>query len=134
MLLSEVKMVKAKHKIEVYPFSYNKIVGNIRKIDIRPYKKYLHNVGVGDMIEYINVETKDATIREVKGVALFDSFDTMLEMLPYKLIGYDNKNEIKVRIERMYTNGDEENGVMAIFIDEPKVKRLVKFRALDRSA
>ena len=123
-----------KYKIEVYPFAYNKIVGNVRKIDIRPCAKNLYDVKIGDVIEYINSETKESVLREVKGVALFDNFDTMIEMLPCKLIGYDNVDEIKLRIERMYTKQEEKCGVMAIFIDEPVAKRMVKLKSFNKCA
>ena len=127
-------MLEAKYKIEVYSFAYNKIIGNVRKIDIRPYKKYLHDIKIGDVIEYVNIENKESVYREVKGIALFNSFDTMINMLPSQLIGYDNIKEVKLRVKRMYTKQDEEEyGVVAIFIDEPKKHRVLNFRALDRA-
>ena len=128
-------MVGYRHKIEVYPFAYNKILDGKRKIDIRPYKKNLHNMHIGDMIEYVNLETHTVTLREVKGIALFDNFDTLIEMLPPELIGYSSREEIVVRVERMYSKEDvSEYGVCAIFIDEPEVKRMMKLNVFQRSA
>lgn len=124
-----------KHIVEVYPFAYHKILGGLRKIDIRPYSKRLHEVNVGDTIEYVNVETKESVVRVVKGIALFENFDTLIKMLDPTLIGYSDRDEIRVRIERMYSKKEEhEYGVCAFFIDEPDVKRLMKLNALERSA
>jgi len=128
-------MVGYRHKIEVYPFSYNKILGGKRKIDIRPYKKNLHNLHIGDMIEYVNLETHTVTLKEVKGIALFNDFETLIKMLDPKLIGYDTREEIEVRVERMYSKDEiSEYGVCAIFIDEPHVKHVMNLRCVDRSA
>lgn len=128
-------MTNRTQMIEVYPFAYNKILGGQRKIDIRPYTERLHSLRVGDMIEYVNAETQTRVAREVKGIALFDSFDTLIKMLPAELIGYSSKEEIRVRIERMYSKYDEnEHGVCALFIDEPDVRKLMKFDNVARSA
>lgn len=121
--------------IEVYPFAYHKILGGQRKIDIRPYTERLHSLRVGDMIEYVNAETQTRVMREVKGIALFDTFDTLIKMLPAELIGYQSKEEIRVRIERMYSKQEQcEYGVCALFIDEPNIRRMMKFDHLERSA
>lgn len=122
-------------RIEVYPFAYHKIFGGQRKIDIRPYAERLHSLRVGDMIEYVNAETQTHISREIKGIALFDTFDTLIEMLPAELIGYQSKEEIRVRIERMYSKQEQcEYGVCALFIDEPDIRRMMKFNHLERSA
>ena len=80
-----------KHLIEVYPFAYHKILGGQRKIDLRLYLKRFHNIRVGDTIEYVNAETKSCLLREVKGIALFQDFKTLIDMLPPEMIdGYTN--------------------------------------------
>ncbi|MBO5284457.1 MAG: hypothetical protein J6B00_01125 [Alphaproteobacteria bacterium] len=121
--------------ISVYPFAYNKILGGQRKIDIRPYTKGLHQLRVGDTIEYVNLETKSAISREVKGIALFDNFDTLINLLDPQMIGYSNREEIRLRIERMYSRREQcEFGVCALFIEEPSIKRMMKINRLERSA
>ena len=128
-------MTSFRHQIEVYPFAYQKILDGKRKIDIRPYKKNLHNLHVGDMVEYVNVENKNVSIREVKGIALFDDFETLIEMLDHNLIGYETKDEIRIRVKRMYSKNDiEDYGVVAIFIDEPSAKRMINLNVFDRAA
>ena len=128
-------MAGQKKIIRVYPFAYNKILGGQRKIDIRPYTPQLQTLRVGDMLEYVNLETQNSVAREIKGIALFDNFDTLIRMLPPEMIGYADREEIKVRIERMYTKEEEEQyGVCALFIEEPSVKRLMKINSLERSA
>ena len=129
------KMTDLGHQIEVYPFAYQKIINGHRKIDFRPYKKNLHGICIGDKVEYVNIESKNVNVKEVKGIALFDDFETLIEMLDHKLIGYDSKEEIKVRVERMYSKEDiEEYGVVAFFIDEPKAKKMMRLNVFDRCA
>jgi ASC-1-like (ASCH) protein len=128
-------MTTARQTIDVYPFAYNKILGGRRKIDIRPYSKRFHSLRVGDVIDYVNIETKNRVSREVKGIALFDDFDTLIEMLSHDLIGYDNKEEIKIRVDRMYPKAlQKENGVCALFIDEPSVRKMMKTSYMERCA
>ena len=128
-------MTDSRHQIEVYPFAYHKIIGGKRKIDIRPYKKNLHSIAIGDYIEYVDIESKNVNVKEVKGIALFDDFDTLIDMLDHNLIGYDSKQEIKVRVERMYSKKDiEEFGVVAFFMDEPKAKKMMRLNVFERTA
>lgn len=130
-----VKMANVTQILEVYPFGYNKILSGQRKIDIRLYSESLQRLRVGDMIEYVNAETHEHLTREVKGIALFDSFDTLINMLPAEMIGYQTKEEIRVRIERMYSKKDEyKYGVCALFLEEPSIKRMMKFNHYERSA
>lgn len=131
----QLKGLCSKKIIRVYPFVYNKILGGQRKIDIRPYTPQLQTLRVGDMLEYVNLKTQNSVAREIKGIALFDNFDTLIRMLPPEMIGYADREEIKVRIERMYAKEEEEQyGVCALFIEEPSVKRLMKINSLERSA
>lgn len=128
-------MDSCKRVIKVYPFSYNKIIGGERKIDIRPYTRALHSLRVGDIIEYVNLETQNSVLREVKGIALFANFETMIDMLPPEMIGYSNREEIKLRIERMYSRREQvEFGVCALFIGEPNVLRMPYINRFERSA
>ena len=128
-------MTNVKQIIEVYPFAYHKILGGQRTIDIRPYVKRLQTLRVGDIVEYTNIETQASVAKEVKGIALFRDFNTLIDMLPPEMIGYNSKEEIRIRIERMYSRQEErENGVCALFIGEPSVRRMMKFNNLERTA
>lgn len=122
-----------KHIIEVYPFAYHKISAGQRKIDIRPYVERLHSVCVGDTIEYVNAENQARLQRQVVGVALFGDFDTLIDMLPPNFIGYENREEIRVRVERMYPKqAQKENGVCAFFLGEPDVRQSMKMNNFER--
>ena len=124
-----------KQIIKVYPFAYNKILGGQRKIDIRPYIPQLQALRVGDMLEYHNVETGTTLIREIKGIALFSDFETLIRLLPPEMIGYSNRDEVRVRIERMYTKEDESKyGACALFIEEPDIRQEMKLSRFDRTA
>lgn len=117
-------MVEKRNEIEVYPFAYSKIANGTRKIDIRPYYGKFHDIQVGDKIDYVNVIDKKKTTRKVTGIAVFDDFDTTLKMLDPELIGYENREEVRVRVERMYSKEDvNKHGVCALFIEIPTVKK-----------
>ena len=58
-----------------------------------------------------------------------------IEMLDHNLIGYETKDEIRIRVKRMYSKNDiEDYGVVAIFIDEPSAKRMINLNVFDRAA
>ena len=74
-------------------------------------------------------------LKKLKVLLCFIVFEILIEMLDHKLIGYDSKEEIKVRVERMYSKEDiEEYGVVAFFIDEPKAKKMMRLNVFDRCA
>lgn len=39
----------------------------------------------------------------VRGVVVFERFDDIIELFPLRIFGYDNKEEVKVRINRRYS-------------------------------
>ena len=124
-----------KNIINVYPFAYHKIVQGDRKIDIRPYKRAMQEIGIGDVICYTNLETNEEVLRKVKGIALFDDFEAAIEMLDEKLVGYESKDEIRIRVERMYKKEEVDGvGVVAFFIDEVKHGLNLKLREIQRVA
>ena len=124
-----------KHRIDVYPFAFNKIVSGRRKIDIRLYKKRMRDIRVGDMIEYVNIQTNNITIKEVNGIALFKDFKSLIRSLSHEMIGYGSTEEVRLRIERMYPKEEQiQYGVCALFIDEPEVVQLNKVNYFERSA
>jgi ASC-1-like (ASCH) protein len=126
-------MIEKRNEIEVYPFAYSKIANGVRKIDIRPYYDKFRNVRVGDSIDYINVVDNKKTTRKVTGIAIFDDFDTTIKMLDPELIGYNDREEIRVRVERMYSKEDvKKNGVCALFIDIPPVKNIINIKSKSR--
>ena len=126
-------MIESRNEIEVYPFAYSKIANGVRKIDIRPYYEKFRNVKVGDSIDYINAVDNKRTTRKVTGVAIFDDFDTTIKMLDPELIGYENREEIRVRVERMYSKDDiKKYGVCALFIDIPPVKKPININGKSR--
>ena len=124
-----------KNIINVYPFAYHKIVQGDRKIDIRPYKRAMQEIGIGDVICYTNLETNEEVLRTVKGIALFDDFEAAIEMLDEKLVGYESKDEIRIRVERMYKKEEVDGvGVVAFFIDEVKHGLNLKLKEIQRVA
>lgn len=129
------RLLMQKQVIKVYPFTYNKILGGQRKIDVRPYVPQLQTMRVGDMLEYHNLETGTTLVREIKGIALFPDFDTLIRLLPPEMIGYATREEVRVRLERMYPQEDvEKYGACALFIEEPDIRTEMKLTRFDRTA
>ena len=121
--------------LRISPFAYNKILGGQRKIDIRPYTPMLHALRVGDILEYENIETKTTLPREIIGIALFEDFATAIRSLPPEMIGYNSREEIRARIERIYDKEEiSKYGVCALFVEEPNIRHMMKMDSLERSA
>lgn len=54
---------------------------------------------------------------QVLGTAVFDNFSNMVDCLTPQMLGYDNKEEVILRLNRAYSLDMQKNfNVMAIFI------------------
>lgn len=124
---------KMKHVLHVPPFSFNKIVDKSKKMDIRLFDKRIQKIRLNDTIEYINIDSNEKTWSVVRGVAIFENFDDLIDVVPPQLIGYDNKEEIRLRISRMYSPEEQkEFFVCGLFIEEMDLDLRNKFRYLER--
>lgn len=124
---------KMKHVLHVPPFSFNKIVDKSKKMDIRLFDKRIQKIRLNDTIEYINIDSNEKTWSVVRGVAIFENFDALIDVVPPQLIGYDNKEEIRLRISRMYSPEEQkEFFVCGLFIEEMDLDLRNKFRYLER--
>lgn len=122
-----------KYVLPVYPFVYNKLLSGKRQVDMHLMDKKMQRIRVGDTIEYLNPETRGRLQREVKGVAFFGDFETLIDMLPSQMFGYDDKEEIRLRVERLYPQKlQHEFGVCALFIGEPDNLKQLKMNYLER--
>lgn len=122
-----------KHILPVAPFTFNKILDKSKKMDIRLFDKKIQQIRLNDTIEYINIENNEKTWSVVKGVAIFENFDSLIDVVPSQLIGYDDKEEIRVRINRMYHQEEQrECFACGLFIEELELNLRDKFRYLER--
>lgn len=122
-----------KHILPVAPFTFNKILDRSKKMDIRLFDKKIQQIRLNDTIEYVNIENDEKTWSVVRGVAIFENFDSLIDVVPPQLIGYEDKEEIRVRINRMYRQEEQrECFACGLFIEELELNLRDKFRYLER--
>ncbi len=122
-----------KHIISVVPFTFNKIADKSKRFDIRLFDKKIQQIRLNDTIEYVNIDTHEKIWCVVRGIAMFENFDSLIDVVPPQLIGYDNQEEIRIRINRLYA-ADEQKEFFAcgLFIEEMELNLREKFRYLER--
>ncbi len=106
-----------RYKMDLSEFSFNKIQAG-RKVDIRLYDKKRQSLKIGDIIEYENINNPREHMEcLVLGTAIFDNFSNMVDCLTPQMLGYFNKDEVILRLNRAYSLDLQKNfNVMAIFI------------------
>ena len=91
-----------KYQMDLGEFSFNKIKSG-RRVDMRLFDKKRQSLKIGDTIEYVNTNNPAERI----------------ECLTPQMMGYDNKNEVLVRLNRAYSKEMQKNfNVVAIFIKD----------------
>ena len=105
------------YKMDLSEFSFNKIKAG-RRVDMRLFDKKRQSLKIGDMIEYENINNPHEHIEcLVQGMAVFDNFSNMIDCLTPQMLGYDDKEEIILRLNRAYSWDLQKNfNVVAIFI------------------
>ncbi len=118
------------YKMDLSEFSFNKIKAG-RRVDMRLFDKKRQNLKIGDVIEYENINNPRERMEcLVLGTAVFDNFSNMIDCLTPQLLGYDNKEEVILRLNRAYSlEMQKDFNVMAIFI-----KNVTSAPALTREA
>lgn len=124
------KGLKMQYKMDLSEFSFNKIKAG-RRVDMRLFDKKRQSLKIGDMIEYENINNPREHIEcLVQGMAVFDNFSNMVDCLTLQMLGYDNKEEVILRLNRAYSLDLQKNfNVVAIFI-----KNVTPALSLTRSA
>lgn len=105
------------YKMDLSEFSFNKIKAG-RRVDMRLFDKKRQSLKIGDMIEYENINNPHEHIEcLVQGMAVFDNFSNMIDCLTPQMLGYNDKEEIILRLNRAYSWDLQKNfNVVAIFI------------------
>lgn len=91
-----------KYSLSVHEFSYNKIKNGTRKVGVHLFDKKAQQIKLHDTLELCNISTKEKLNCEVLGIAIFDNFSNLIDALTPQALGYTNKEEIMIRLERMY--------------------------------
>lgn len=105
------------YKMDLSEFSFNKIKAG-RKVDMRLFDKKRQSLKIGDLIEYENINNpREHLFCQVLGTAVFDNFGNMIDCLTPQMLGYNDKEEVILRLNRAYPPDLQKNfNVMAIFI------------------
>ena len=111
------KGLKMQYKMDLIEFSFNKIKAG-RRVDMRLFDKKRQSLKIGDIIEYENINNPHEHIEcLVQGMAVFDKFCNLIDCLTPQMLGYDDKEEIILRLNRAYSLDLQKNfNVVAIFI------------------
>lgn len=108
-----------KYKMVIPEMVFNKMKNEGRKTDIHLLDKQCQQIKVHDLIEYVGDYSGQRMLRKVKGMAFFDNFEDMVDSLPPQIFGYDNKEEILVRLNRLYLKERQaEFNVLLLFVVE----------------
>ena len=118
-----------KHVIPIIPWSYNQILEGKKKIQLAVFDKVAQQVRVNDEIEFENVLTKEKLSCVVNGFVIFENFDIMVDTLPPELFGYDDRKEVKVRVNRLFPKEETENNFAVGFFIRPVLPQAQRERA-----
>ena len=103
--------------MDLSEFSFSRIK-NGYKIDVRLFDKKRQALKIGDTIEYTNINNRsEKTDCLVQGIAIFDNFNVLIDCLTPQMLGFKDKNEILLRLSRIYPPEMQTKfNVMAIFV------------------
>lgn len=106
-----------KHTIPIMKFAYEKIINGTKRIEMRLFDEEHQKIKLNDIIEFACIDSGDRLMCLVRGLVIFERFDDLIAFFPAKLFGYDNKEEIRVRINRRYSFEEQlTKHVVGIFI------------------
>ena len=110
--------------IDAHEFSFNKIKNGTRKVAIHLMDKNTQKIDIGDILNIINKTTDESIECLVKGIAIFDNFSDMTDTLTPEALGYKDKKEVIVRVNRMFSRELQENLNSVAFFLETKVDKI----------
>ena len=82
--------------------SFNKMKNNECHVEVRLFDKKRQQLKIGDVIEFVNSRTQEKLLTQLRGIAIFENFEDMVDYLTPQLLGYDDKDELMLRLERLY--------------------------------
>lgn len=107
-----------KHIMPMMWMPFKKLLSGSKKVEVRLYTEKCQKIRPNDVIEFECKELNDRTLCLVKGFLVFDTVETMVELLPPEVFGYDNREEIRVRLNRIFSYEEQHKyGVIGIIID-----------------
>ena len=111
-----------KYIINVHEFSFNKIKNGARKVAIHLFDKNTQKIDIGDILDIHNSSSGEHLEYLIKGIAIFDNFEDLTDSLTPQALGYDSKEEVIVRTNRMFSEELRQNLNVVAFFLEPNVE------------
>lgn len=106
-----------KHTMPIMKFAYDRIVKGTKRIEMRLFDEEHQKIRLNDVIELVCIDGGERLLCLVRGLVIFERFDDLIAFFPAKLFGYDNKEEVRVRINRRYSFEEQlTKHVVGIFI------------------
>lgn len=106
-----------KHTLYLMRFSYDKIVNGTKRVEVRLFDAEHQKIKLNDVIEFVCQETQESVLCLVRGLLVFERCDDLVALLPAKVFGYDNKEEVRIRLDRRYSFEEQLlNHVLGIII------------------
>ena len=107
-----------KHSFDIHEFSFNKIKTGERTISIHLFDKNTQKIKINDILNIRNSSSGEQIECKIKGIAIFDNFNDLIDVLGYKPLGYNNKEEIMLRIQRIFPQNLQQNlNSVAFFLE-----------------
>ncbi len=91
-----------KHIFNIHEFSFNKIKTGLRTVSIHLFDKNAQQIKIHDILDIRNSSTGEHLECKIKGIAIFDNFEDLIDSLGYQPLGYNNKQEVMLRIQRIF--------------------------------
>ena len=106
-----------KHTMFLMRFAFDKIVNGTKRVEIRLFDAEHQKIKLNDVIEFVCQETDERVLCLVRGLLVFERCDDLVTLLPAKVFGYDNKEEVRVRLNRRFSFEEQlVNHVLGIII------------------
>lgn len=110
------------HHMKLNPEPYRKIRQGKKTIELRLYDEKRRKLKVGDIIEFVNIENKELSVKaRVLALHIFPSFKELYENLPLDKCGY-TENNINIAsykdMEKFYSLEEQDKyGVVGIELE-----------------
>ncbi len=119
-----------KYSLPVHEFSFNKIKTGQRKVGVHLLDKQAQQIKINDVLELKNGTTGELLERQVSGIAVFDNFSDLVDALSPQSLGYNSKEEIMLRLRRIYSpNAQQSLNAVGFFLKPLPEKNSVKTRS-----
>ena len=92
-----------KHRMFLWRFAFDKIVNGTKRVEMRLFDQEHQKIKLNDVIEFVCQETQEKVLCLVRGLLVFERFDDLVALLPAQVFGYDNKEEVRIRINRRFS-------------------------------